>query len=168
MVVKIRSRHNRAPMSGLRKSFSPHRVFRVIAALGVAALLAVPTASCHWLRYHDLARTHVDLMARIANDVGTAIENSQYRLRPADLQTMAYPLERAAGFLEDSRGRRAETASWQRLAEFVAAYQELYEYLDRVRSTPDDGKRRRKVKELIAAVNERAAATRAAIDEETA
>jgi len=166
VVVKIRSGHNRARMRTSEQRESIHRT-GLVAAAALAALVMTAAPACHWLRYHDLARTHVDLMERIANDAGAAIAESDYRLRPADLQTMAYPLERAAGFLDETAGRREDTASWQRLGEFIAAYQELYEYLDRVRTTPDEGKRARKVDALIRAVNERAAAVRAALDEET-
>lgn len=70
-------------------------------------------------------------------------------------------------FLEESSGRRGHSASRQRLEEFVGAYQELYEYLDRVRTIADEERRIKKVDALIAMVNEKAAATRAALDDET-
>lgn len=136
-------------------------------SLFAIAIISMATSSCHWLRYHDLARTHVDLMERIANDVGAALGVGEYRLKPGDLQTMAYPLERARAFLEESRSSREQSESHERLEEFVQAYQELYEYLDRVRTIADDGRRIKKVDALIAIVNEKAAVTRAALDEET-
>jgi hypothetical protein len=138
-----------------------------VRSIFAIAIISMSASSCHWLRYHDLARTHVDLMERIANDVGAALRIGEYRLKPGDLQTMAYPLERAMAFLEESSGRRGHSASRQRLEEFVGAYQELYEYLDRVRTIADEERRIKKVDALIAMVNEKAAATRAALDEET-
>ncbi len=145
-----------------------------VAARGSAAVLAVlivvlaalAVSSCHWLRYHDLARTHVDLLDRIALDVGAALDVVDYRMKPGDLQTMGYPLERAIAFVEESRGSRGELASHKRFVEFVDTYKELYEYLDRVRtaSAQEDGLRM--VRSLITSVNEKAAAVRAAIDAE--
>ena len=148
----------------VRTRFRPGTKF-VASALSLLVLLSA--SSCHWLRYHDLVRTHVDLMERIAMDVGDAVDSGKYRLRPADLQTMAYPLERAHAFLDETEGRRDSTASRMRLEEFVEAYQELYEYLDRVRTISSDDKRAKKVDALIAEVTRRAQATRSALDEET-
>jgi cell fate (sporulation/competence/biofilm development) regulator YlbF (YheA/YmcA/DUF963 family) len=136
-------------------------------ALLIVTGASLGASSCHWLRYHDLARTHVDLLEQIADDVGAALDVVDYRMKPGDLQTMAYPLERAMAFVEESRRARAQLQSHQRLAAFVEAYKALYEYLDRVRSVRQEEGGTRTVNALIAVVNEHAAAVRAAIDEET-
>ena len=143
-----------------------HRAPRTLATVAVCVLLGTLATSCHWLRYHDLVLTHVDLMEGIANDAGAAIQAGNYRLNPTDLKTMAYPLERAIEFLGETRGRRERSPSRRHLEEFVVAYRALYVYLDRVRITPGD-KRARKAAALVATVVSLAAATRAAVDEET-
>ena len=145
---------------------SLHRASRTSAAIAIFVLLGTLAASCHWLRYHDLVLTHVDLMEGIANDAGAAMAAGGYRLNPTDLKTMAYPLERAIEFLGETRGRRERSPSRRQLEAFVEAYRELYVYLDKVRITAD-GKRAKKVAALVATVAARAAATRAAVDEET-
>ena len=70
MVVKNRSGHNRICM----RRISRPRISGINATATVAlfVFLAMSAVSCHWLRYHDLVRTHVDLMERIATDVGDA------------------------------------------------------------------------------------------------
>ena len=143
-----------------------HRAPRTLATVAIFVLLGTLAASCHWLRYHDLVLTHVDLMEGIANDAGAAMAAGNYRLNPTDLKTMAYPLERAIEFLGETRGRRERSASRRHLEEFVEAYRALYVYLDRVRIT-SAGKQAKKVVALVATVASAAAATRAAVEEET-
>ncbi|HSG00390.1 MAG TPA: hypothetical protein VLA20_04625 [Vicinamibacterales bacterium] len=124
---------------------------------------ALASSSCAWLRYEDQIRTHVELMERIAADAGSAVQGAGYRLRPADLQTMAYPLERAAALRKRIESNRVDPALRAAFGDFVGAYSQLYEYLDQVRSTADEPRLSERVDELLAGVDRAAGRVRAAL-----
>lgn len=141
------------------------RPFRLRSGLLPATVLAAALAltACAWLRYDDQVRTHVELMERIAADAASAVSTGSYRLRPADLQTMSYPLERAAELRAKIADGRVEPAVNEAFGRFVEAYSALYQYLDRVRTTAGEPRRAKRVEELLADVAGAAAQVRAAL-----
>jgi hypothetical protein len=144
------------------------RLAAVVAALYVAA-------GCYWLRYYDLMKTHVDLMARLAADASAELAAAPDALQPADIERMRYPLQRARQFAAVVRQRYPDRVSLARFDALIDAYAELVTELDRARALDlgRDGRpaRRRRpearaeeaTKRLAAEVAERAAQVRRAM-----
>jgi hypothetical protein len=104
---------------------------KVLAVLTV--VVATVAGGCYWLRYHDLLETHLGLMQGLAADAGASLAAGEGLLRPADIERLRYPLERARQFVAISRPRFAGRASLARFEVFVEGYGELVDDLDRAR-----------------------------------
>jgi len=121
-------------------------------------------AGCYWLRYADLARTHVELLERLALDARDAMA-AGHRLSNSDIETMQYPLERADQFARIS-DRQDPPASLVAMRETIEAYRQMVELLDRLRVAEASDEDRARVDELAKKVSASARRTVAALEEE--
>lgn len=134
MVVKVLVCHNRRSMSDAADSLRRGRLPGAAGAVvGLAALALVSVQSCYWVRYHDLLRTHVSLMSRMAADAVDQLAAGARPLAPADVERLRYPLQRARHFVDVSRSRRGELQSFREFEAFLELYASLVDDLDRLR-----------------------------------
>jgi hypothetical protein len=150
------------PLLRMLRRRAAARCFGALCALGFIALTA---GGCYWLRYGEIARTHADLLDRLAADARDAVAMG-HPLSNADIERMRYPLDRAEQFARISDGGDPPRASLVALRTEIRHYRELVETLDRVRvSDPSAGDRAR-VDDLAAKVRAAAAQARGALEDE--
>jgi hypothetical protein len=139
---------------------------RRATALCTALVTAVVASAggCAWLRWRELARTHVDLLERMATDAADTFSARPQELRPADIERMRYPLSRAREFAASSRSR-FEDAEWvTRFDRLLTDYDALVGWLDRARTRNAGPRERDKAVTLTQQVRDDAAAVREALD----
>ena len=136
---------------------------RCLTPFVICALALV--ASCYWLRYYDLARTHAELIDDLAVAALASVEASDHPLAPGEIERLRYPLARAQEFTDIARKRYAERPSLGALDALVARYADLVAALERARVEPPNVDA---IRTLVADVRTRAAAVETAIDRERA
>jgi len=145
-------------------SARPGRAGLVNSGLLLALVLPL-AAGCYWLRYHDLARTHAELIEDLSAAALASVEASERPLAPGEIERLRYPLARAREFTDIARKRYADRPSLLALDALVARYADLVAALERARVEPPDVPA---LRALVADVDQRADAVRAAIDREEA
>ena len=113
----------------MRKSIRYVHGRATFVCVGLCLLLA----GCHWLRYHDLLATHVELMEGMARDTAEALEAGLYDPRASEIERLRYPLLRAQQFAEVSADWDGTERSGAAFRSFVDAYEAFVEVVDRTR-----------------------------------
>jgi len=144
----------------------------VLAGVVAAAVALASAAGCYWLRYHDLLRTHVDLIEQLSVDAGASLAAGHGVLQPADIERLRYPLERAREFATISARRFGGEGSPDRpqslvaFEELLGTYGDLVGDLDRLRVADVKESDQQAVEAAIERIHAEAAAVRRAIDAE--
>jgi hypothetical protein len=171
LVVKVPVCHN-SPMLDTASTAADRRpafTSYLIAVACLAWLVGLPSG-CYWLRYHDLLRTHVDLMEQIAEDAGAGLAAGHGVLQPADIERLRYPLERARSFAAISArrfgGEGSAPASLAEFESFIEAYAALVSDLDRLRVAEVSEVDLRRIREQVERVGTLAGRIREVVDRE--
>lgn len=136
---------------------------RVALLLCFAGVLAVGAAGCYWLRYHDLAETHCELIEDLSTATLAQVQASPPRIEPGDVERLRYPLVRVREFITIAEQRYAGRESLVELTALVGVYAELIEKLERARVGMTDGA---DIAPIVADIRARAERVRAAITRE--
>ena len=133
--------------------------------VAVAAVLMLATVGgCYWLRYGEIARTHAELLERLAIDARDAVA-AGHRLSNSDIETLRYPLERAEDFVRISDDD-PPPESLVALRETAASYREFVDLLDRLRVNEVAEPDKARVDALARRISDAAGRTRAALQNE--
>ena len=128
-------------------------------------LVALAAPGCYWLRYHDLVRTHAELIEDLSTATLASLEAVDRPLEPGEIERLRYPLGRAREFTEIARKRYPERASLAALDALVARYAEFIAAAERARVAAPDLPA---LRALAADIGARAANVRAAVEREEA
>ena len=104
-----------------------------------AGVLAAVVAGCYWLRYHDLAETHCELLEDLSVATLAEVQASPPRVEPGDVERLRYPLARAREFIVIAEKRYAGRESLVELTALVGVYAQLIEKVERMRVGMTDG-----------------------------
>jgi hypothetical protein len=121
---------------------------RALAVAGICFTLA----GCYWLRYYDLATTHVELMEGMATDTADALEAGLYEPRASEIERLRYPLMRARQFAQVSAGWGRTEHSARKFLRFLDSYEEFVESVDRSRIDGVSPEEQREILARVAAV----------------
>jgi hypothetical protein len=132
---------------------------------GALVATVAAAAGCYWLKYDRLARTHVDLLAAMAEKLGDVTRD--HGRPPAGLAEYRYPLERARDFTRIAARRFEGRASLAALRRLCADYEAALAAAERLRAQPP-GAGLAALAEALDGVRERAREARAALDREAA
>jgi len=125
-----------------------------------AAALFLVLTGCLGSRFERAAAAHVDVLASMARKGADLVASG--RLTAENMPELTYPLERAAAFASTVRARRAP--AWlPAFDDLVGRYRDFVDTLDRIRREQRGAAAGAALAETLAAVEEAAARTRAAL-----
>ena len=111
----------------------PHTL--VLAAAGLLVLAGTAWVGCYWLRYGDLARTHVSLLLSMADKMSDLLESGR-RVAPEAMAEFTYPLARARDFARIAAKRYRGRRSLRAFSRLLGSYEALVQEMDRLRLSP--------------------------------
>ncbi len=163
--VKLTVKVNEGRLAPYRGAWN-RAALRALHVILICAVVASAVASpgCYWLRYEEIAATHVDLMERLAIDQRDLMAEAGEPADASDLKRLRYPLARALRFLDIVGGRRPDSVVLARLETVTEAYERFVEHLEAMGTREPGPEDIARVNELVEAVSVAAQQARDAID----